>query len=99
MKQVKSGKWEVRSSKTGAKDWEFFSDFASHFALLTLNCLAEGKAGTTSAEFLKIGVGARAIGMGETQAALANDAFASYWNPAGLGSIKIPEVSVMYNRW
>ncbi len=42
------------------------------------------KSGTTAAQFLKIPVGARAIGMGGAYVALANDATAIYWNPAGL---------------
>ncbi|MBO2009000.1 PorV/PorQ family protein [Hymenobacter negativus] len=37
-----------------------------------------------SNEFLNIGVGARALGMGKVQSSLANDATAGYWNPAGL---------------
>ncbi|TXK36763.1 PorV/PorQ family protein [Pontibacter qinzhouensis] len=37
-----------------------------------------------SNEFLNIGIGARALGMGNVQAALADDATAGYWNPAGL---------------
>ncbi|WP_242920478.1 PorV/PorQ family protein [Pontibacter liquoris] len=37
-----------------------------------------------SNEFLNIGVGARALGMGNVQAAVASDATAGYWNPAGL---------------
>ena len=42
------------------------------------------KVGTTSAQFLKIGVGAKAIAMGGTFVAQANDLSALYWNPAGL---------------
>ncbi len=45
------------------------------------------KVGTTSAQFLKLGVGARAISMGGTFVAHANDLSALYWNPAGLASI------------
>lgn len=37
-----------------------------------------------AAEFLKIPVGARALGMGSAFVALADDATAVYWNPAGL---------------
>lgn len=37
-----------------------------------------------SNEFLNIGVGGRALGMGKTQVSLAQDATAGYWNPAGL---------------
>jgi hypothetical protein len=42
------------------------------------------RAGISSFQFLKIGVGARGIGMGESFVAIANDASALYWNPAGL---------------
>ncbi len=35
-------------------------------------------------EFLAIGVGSRALAMGNTQVAVANDVTAGYWNPAGL---------------
>jgi hypothetical protein len=37
-----------------------------------------------SNEFLNIGVGGRALGMGKVQVGLAGDATAGYWNPAGL---------------
>ena len=37
-----------------------------------------------SNEFLSLGVGARALGMGKVQVSLASDATAGYWNPAGL---------------
>ncbi len=45
------------------------------------------KVGTTSAQFLKLGVGARAIAMGGTFVAQANDLSALYWKPAGLTAI------------
>ncbi|HEX8424731.1 PorV/PorQ family protein [Hymenobacter sp.] len=41
-----------------------------------------------SNEFLNIGVGGRALGMGKVQVSLAQDATAGYWNPAGLLSQK-----------
>ncbi|WP_210466038.1 putative type IX sorting system protein PorV2 [Rufibacter roseolus] len=37
-----------------------------------------------SNEFLNIGVGARALGMGSVQSAIVRDATAGFWNPAGL---------------
>ena len=39
-------------------------------------------------EFLKLGVGARALGMGGAFVGLADDASAAYWNPAGLAFLK-----------
>lgn len=44
-------------------------------------------AGTASAQFLKLGVGARANAMGGTCAATCDDAYSLYWNPAGLSRI------------
>lgn len=41
-----------------------------------------------SNEFLNIGVGGRALGMGNVQAALAEGTTAGYWNPAGLLELK-----------
>lgn len=45
-------------------------------------------AGTSGAQFLKLGAGARAGGMADNFAALADDAHAAYYNPAGLNQLK-----------
>lgn len=52
--------------------------------------------GTTTAQFLRLGVGARAIGMGEAYSTLADDASAIYWNPAALTQINGGAVTVMH---
>ena len=49
--------------------------------------------------FLLIAPGARAGGMGEAQVAVANDAYASYWNPAGLGFLEGTELALMHVNW
>lgn len=49
-------------------------------------------------EFMAIGVGGRALGLGGAQAALASDATAGYWNPAGLARIDYPEVMLMHDE-
>jgi hypothetical protein len=41
-----------------------------------------------SNEFLAVGVGARALGMGNAFTASANDVTSGYWNPAGLLGVK-----------
>lgn len=51
------------------------------------------RAGISAFQFLKIGVGARAVAMGESFIAVANDASALFWNPAGL--VEIPHNQVM----
>ena len=52
--------------------------------------------GEAGAIFLLIAPGARAGGLGEAQVAVTDDAYASYWNPAGLGFLKGQELSLMY---
>ena len=47
------------------------------------------RSGISAFQFLKIGVGPRAVGMGGAFVAVANDASALYWNPAGL--VQFPE--------
>ncbi|MDD5627856.1 MAG: PorV/PorQ family protein [Elusimicrobia bacterium] len=44
-------------------------------------------AGTSAAQFLKLGADARAAGMGQAARALCEDAGAVYWNPAGLAAL------------
>jgi long-subunit fatty acid transport protein len=56
-------------------------------------------AGTASAQFLKLGAGARASGMGEAFAGVADDATAIYWNPAGLSNLDSGSLSVMHATW
>ena len=65
---------------------------------LALPVQAKGP-GTTSANFLKIAVGARAAALGEAYTALVNDASALYWNPAALANIKNPEFFTAYNSY
>jgi len=48
--------------------------------------------GNRSAEFLSIGVSARAIALGGAYSAMADDITALYWNPAGLGFLEGSEV-------
>jgi hypothetical protein len=49
-------------------------------------------------EFLSIGVGGRALGLGGAYAALANDASAGYWNPAALARLNYPEFMLMHDE-
>jgi len=46
------------------------------------------KVGTVGLKFLDIGVGGRALAMGEAYSAVANDASAIFWNPAGIANVK-----------
>jgi hypothetical protein len=62
-------------------------------ALLGILLLAAPAGATKYAgEFLKIQVGARALGMGGAFVAIADDATAPYWNPAGMVYLPYREV-------
>lgn len=47
-------------------------------------------------EFMGIGVGGRALGMGGAHTAVAGDITSSYWNPAGLYNINYPQLALMH---
>ncbi len=55
------------------------------------------KVGTTAAQFLKIGVGARAVGMGGAQVGVTGDISSIYWNPAALSRMNINS-ELMFNH-
>ncbi len=57
------------------------------------------RVGTSAAQFLKIGVGARAIGMGEAFISIANDAEALYWNPAGISQFRKNALIASHIQW
>lgn len=54
------------------------------------------RAGTSGAQFLKIGVGSRYNGMSEASVASVNDIYSMYWNPAGLTHINDNEIGFTY---
>ncbi|MHB1051223.1 MAG: PorV/PorQ family protein [Bacteroidota bacterium] len=79
--------------------------FSLLIAIFFVACTAFGqstaitKTGTTAASFLKIGVGARAIGMGGAYTAVSDDISALYWNPAGLGFATYGEAVFNHVDW
>lgn len=59
-------------------------------------CLGGESGGSKPGAFLRVGVGSRALGMGGAFVAVADDATASYWNPAGLGLVRELQISAAY---
>ena len=70
--------------------------------LFLINPFSQLKAGspeTTGLAFLKVGAGARGVGMGEAYSAVVTDASATYWNPAGLAAQEKSEFVFTHNKW
>lgn len=57
---------------------------------------SSGAKGTTSAEFLQLGVGARGEAMGGAYGAVVDGADALYWNPAALSRVDGRAIAAMY---
>ncbi len=57
------------------------------------------QAGQTGFSFLKIGVGSRALSMGDASVAAASDPSAVYYNPAALSLSDAPSVLLMHQEW
>ncbi len=68
-------------------------------ALLGDVSVAASDVGRTSADFLQIGQGARAAGLGGAYTAISEGAIAAYWNPAGLASMESSEISLGHFSW
>ncbi len=67
--------------------------------IVSYAAFSKDDAGTSAAQFLKLGAGARATAMGNAYAGLADDSTAVYWNPAGLLRTAGPELSFMHSVW
>jgi hypothetical protein len=49
-------------------------------------------------DFLSVGAGARALGMGSAYSAIASDVTSAYWNPAGLAEISSFDIAYMHSE-
>lgn len=79
------------------KNRSFFTLFLCLFGVQV--AWAQVSAPKYSNEFLNIGVGGRALGMGNVQTAIANDPTAGFWNPAGLLQLsKAHHVALMHSE-
>lgn len=66
---------------------------------LTLpGCVFGDKTGTTAAQFLKIGVGARASALANAYTGVSGDVVTMFYNPAGLAFTKKAEIAAMHNE-
>jgi len=77
--------WKVKQGILGKRTLFILVSF---FSLGLSDGYAQDITPKYSNEFLSIGVGARALGMGGAQVSAARDVTAAYWNPAALMGIK-----------
>jgi len=61
--------------------------------------VASGQVGITAVPFLQIEPDSRAAGMGNTGVAVADNASAVFWNPAGLGYQRGSQISITHSQW
>lgn len=76
-----------------------FTAILASFTLSTAE--AQHRAGYNGGAFLKIGVGAREVGLGSAVTSMANDANQIFWNPAGaaLRGDQQLSVALSHNSW
>jgi hypothetical protein len=67
--------------------------------ILFISIIFAETGGKVGFSYLKIGIDARAAAMGDAYSSIANDAAATYWNPAGLAMSGSPSVVLMHNAW
>ncbi len=74
--------------------------FAGMTMLFTCTVFAGNKnVGTSGAQFLKLGAGARPVAMGEAFVGIADDANALYYNPAGAAQLDRAEFTATHTQW
>ncbi len=76
-----------------------FLIFIMLFVVNKINAQNVSKVGTTTANFLEIGVGATANSMGGAFVSLANDASALYWNVSGIALTTKYQAIVAHTNW
>lgn len=67
--------------------------------VLMIPALAAAEDGSAGLAFLKLGVGARAIALGDAYTAVGGDVSTIYWNPAGMVDVEGTDVGLMHAEW
>ncbi len=67
--------------------------------VFSLSAKPFGKTGTAALQFLKLGIDARAVGMGEAYTAVTDDISSVWWNPAGLAPALNQQFFFSHTNW
>ncbi len=78
-----------------AKTENVFAFILTLFLLAPLSSLRAQATGGQPLEFMSYGAGARSLAMGAAFVGVADDASATYWNPAGLSQITRKELTLL----
>ncbi|MGY8692534.1 MAG: UPF0164 family protein, partial [Candidatus Poseidoniales archaeon] len=80
---------------------KFLNHTVTLFLLIISNVDAQmiHRYGTTTGNFLEIGVDSEGSAMGDAFVAVSDDISSIYWNPAGLASLKMPKLAFMSQPW
>lgn len=85
--------------KSKLKIYACLAAFAAVLFPVSRGFCANSNAGTSAAQFLKLGAGAAGASMAEAQAAAADDVYAAYYNPAGLALLARPMMGAMHAQY
>lgn len=69
------------------------------FVIIIIPVQAKAQVGITGVPFLQIEPDSRGAGMGNTGTAIADNAAAIYWNPAGLAFQRGSQISITHSNW
>jgi hypothetical protein len=94
--QAAKGRMDPRLRHSGMTTWVMTA--LSILVIASGSLQAAGK-GTSGAQFLRIGVGARGPAMSGAVSPIVDDASAIYYNPAGMSRMDRREVEVAYNAY
>lgn len=78
---------------------KIYAFFLLIFTLFLCTEVAAQEVRKYSNEFLSLGVGARALAMGNAQNASVNDVTSAYWNPSGLAQLEGIQVGALHSEW
>ncbi|MBU0476237.1 MAG: PorV/PorQ family protein [Bacteroidetes bacterium] len=68
-------------------------------ALTFVSYAQKNNVGTSAANFMKIGVGGKAVAMGEAFSSISDDPTALFWNPGGIGFQKNTDLNFSNTQW
>jgi len=73
--------------------------FLLPFLFFVIDASAQSFSGAKyGGDFLSVGAGARALGMGSAHTAITNDVTSAYWNPAGLADVQSLDIAYMHSE-